>query len=103
MLWALLCGAVVAVVHAVTGAIPAHLGSYRTGIITILAFALAQMGSIAGRFLWGLISDYVLRGDRMLPIACACVIATVADIFVASHYATPSPPIAALGCKFFID
>ena len=70
----------------------------------IFAFALAQMGSIAGRFLWGLISDYVLGGDRMLPIACACAIATVADIFVASHYSAPSPPIAALlyTCAFLL-
>jgi hypothetical protein len=51
-LWALLCGAAVVAVHAVTSAVPGRLGSYRSGIITILAFALAAVYSARKHTLW---------------------------------------------------
>src|ERR1019366_5014174 len=51
-LWALLCGAAVVAVHTVTGAIPGRLGSYRSGIITILSFTLAALYSVRKHTLW---------------------------------------------------
>jgi hypothetical protein len=51
-LWALLCGAAVVAAHAATSAIPGRLGSYRTGIITIVAFVLAAVYSARKHTLW---------------------------------------------------
>src|SRR6266436_4203085 len=51
-LWALLCTAVVVAVHAATGAIPGRLGSYRSGIITLLGFVLAAAYSARKRTMW---------------------------------------------------
>ncbi|MGD0291279.1 MAG: hypothetical protein ABSC63_16710 [Candidatus Binataceae bacterium] len=51
-LWALLCGAAVVAVHTVTGALPGRLGSYRSGIITILSFTLAALYSVRKHTLW---------------------------------------------------
>src|SRR5207245_9791458 len=50
--WALLCSGVVAAVHAATGEIPGRLGSYRSGIITLLGFALAAAYSARKRTRW---------------------------------------------------
>jgi hypothetical protein len=69
MLWALICGAVVAVVHAVSGAIPDRLGSYRTGIITILTFTLAALYSARKHTLW--LSVGWLRLATRMPRAIA--------------------------------
>lgn len=51
-LWVVICGMVVIAVHAATAAIPGRLGSYRTGIITILSFALAAVYSARKHTLW---------------------------------------------------
>jgi hypothetical protein len=51
-LWALLCSAMVVAVHAATGAIPGRLGSYRSGIITILGFVLAAAYSARKHTRW---------------------------------------------------
>jgi len=51
-LWALVCGAAVVAIHAATDAIPGRLGSYRTGIITVLAFTLAILYSVRKHTLW---------------------------------------------------
>jgi hypothetical protein len=51
-LWALVCGVAVVAVHAATGAIPGRLGSYRSGIITILSFTLAILYSVRKHTLW---------------------------------------------------
>ncbi len=51
-LWALVCGAVVVAAHAATGDVPGRLGSYRTGIITMLSFALAILYSARKHTLW---------------------------------------------------
>jgi hypothetical protein len=51
-LWALVCGAAVVAVHVVTGAIPARLGSYRSGILTVVAFVLAIVYSVRKNTLW---------------------------------------------------
>jgi hypothetical protein len=51
-LWALVCGAGVIAVHAATASIPGRLGSYRSGIITILSFTLAILYSARKHSLW---------------------------------------------------
>ena len=64
-LLALLCSAVVVAVHAATGAIPGRLGSYRSGIITILGFALAAAYSARKHTMW--LSACLLRLATRLP------------------------------------
>jgi hypothetical protein len=51
-LWALVCGAAVVALHAATGDIPGRLGSYRTGMITVIAFTLAILYSARKHTLW---------------------------------------------------
>jgi hypothetical protein len=51
-LWAAICGVVVIAVHIVTTAVPGLFGSYRTGIITIISFAIAAAYSARKRSLW---------------------------------------------------
>jgi hypothetical protein len=51
-LWAVICGTVVFAIHAATTAIPGRLGSYRTGIITIITFLLAALYSVRKHTLW---------------------------------------------------
>jgi len=64
-LWAVICGAAVAALHAVTSGVPGRLGSYRTGIITILSFALAAAYSGRKHTLW--VSVRWLRMATRLP------------------------------------
>lgn len=52
MLWAVLCGAAVAGVHWATSSFGARLGSYRSGIIAIIVFAIAGLYSARKRSLW---------------------------------------------------
>ena len=68
-LWALVCGAAVTAVHAVTGDLPGRLGSYRTGIITIIAFTLAILYSVRKQTLW--LSVHWLRLATRMPRAIA--------------------------------
>ena len=51
-LWALLCGAAVVAVHAASAGIPGRLGSYRTGVLTVLSFTLASAYSVRKHTLW---------------------------------------------------
>jgi hypothetical protein len=51
-LWVVICGAVVFGIHAATSAIPDRLGSYRTGIVTIISFVLAALYSVRKHTLW---------------------------------------------------
>lgn len=62
----------------------------------VAALALFQIGAIAGRFVWGVVSDNLLDGDRMLPTVFACVIAVAAEIALAHGYSSASPGVAAL-------
>jgi hypothetical protein len=64
-LWALLCGVAVLVAHQITPGVPAHLGPYRTGIVTVLTFVLAALYSARKRTLW--ISVRWLRWAMRLP------------------------------------
>jgi hypothetical protein len=64
-LWAVICGIAVVVARAATIGIPARLGSYRTGIITISSFALAALYSARKRNLW--VSVRWLRLATRLP------------------------------------
>ncbi len=68
-LWALLCGGVVVAVHAATGAIPGRLGSYRSGIITLLGFVLAAAYSARKRTMW--LSESLRRLATRLPASIA--------------------------------
>jgi hypothetical protein len=52
MLWAVLCGASVVAAHWATAPFGARLGSYRSGIITIIAFVVAGMYPARKRSLW---------------------------------------------------
>jgi hypothetical protein len=69
MLWAALCGAAVVALHAATVEFGARLGSYRSGIITVIAFAVAA--AYAGRkySLW--LSARWLRWATRLPRSLA--------------------------------
>jgi len=64
-LWAVLCAAAVLVLHEVTLDVPARLGSYRTGIITFIMFALAASYSSRKHMLW--FSVRWLRWAMLLP------------------------------------
>ncbi len=64
-LWVVICGAVVLAIHAATAIIPARLGSYRTGIITLLTFLLAAIYSVRKHTLW--LSVRWLRLASRLP------------------------------------
>jgi MFS family permease len=57
------------------------------------ALAVFQLGAIAGRFVWGIVSDNVLDGDRMLPTIAACIIAVFAEIALAQHYPAATPGV----------
>jgi MFS transporter, ACS family, hexuronate transporter len=68
----------------------------------VAAIALFQGGAIAGRFVWGVVSDKLLDGDRMLPAAIACVIAVGAELVLAARYPAATLSVAALlyTCSF---
>ncbi len=68
-LWALLCGVVVVAVHAGTTSLPHRLGSYRTGIITVITFGLALSYSLRKQTLW--LSVRWLRMAARLPRSIA--------------------------------
>jgi hypothetical protein len=68
-LWVVICGLFVIAIHAATTAIPGRLGSYRTGIITILSFVLAAIYSIRKHTLW--LSVRWLRVATRLPRSLA--------------------------------
>jgi hypothetical protein len=68
-LWALVCGAAVVAVHEATGGLPNRLGSYRTGIVTALAFLLAILYSVRKHTLW--LSVRWLRLATRLPRSIA--------------------------------
>jgi hypothetical protein len=68
-LWALLFGVAVVAMHAATSAVPGLLGSYLSGIITILAFALATVYSARKHSLW--LSVRWLRLAMRLPRSIA--------------------------------
>lgn len=52
----------------------------------VAALALFQIGAIAGRFVWGVVSDNILDRDRLLPTVFACIIAVAAEIALAHRY-----------------
>ena len=64
-LWALLCGATVVVLHEIGPGVPFRLGSYRTGIITIVMFLLASSYTVRKHTLW--LSVRWLRWAMRLP------------------------------------
>jgi hypothetical protein len=60
-----MCGAVVIGVHVVTAGLPARLGSYRSGIITVIMFILAACYTVRKHTLW--FSVRWLRWAMFLP------------------------------------
>jgi hypothetical protein len=68
-LWALACGAAVVAVHLASASLPGRLGSYRSGIITILSFTLAILYSVRKHSLW--LSVRLLRLAQRMPQAIA--------------------------------
>ncbi len=68
-LWAAICAAAVAAVHALTSGVGPRLGSYRTGLLTLAVFLLAAMYSARKRSLW--LSVRWLRAAARLPRAIA--------------------------------
>jgi hypothetical protein len=70
MLWAVLCGAVVAGVHWATAPFGARLGSYRSGIITVIVFVIAGLYSARKRSLWFSLQwlRWVIRLPRPLAL-----------------------------------
>ena len=62
----------------------------------VAALALFQLGAIAGRFFWGIVSDNVLGADRMLPTALACIVAVVAELALAHQFAAATLAVVAL-------
>jgi len=61
----MLCGVAVLILHEVTSGLPARLGSYRTGIITVIMFVLAASYSSRKHMLW--FSVRWLRWAMLLP------------------------------------
>jgi len=46
--------------------------------------AVAQLGAMVGRGGWGVLSDRVFGGDRIVPLMCSCVIVTIAASTISS-------------------
>lgn len=65
VLWAVLCAIAVIGLHEVTPSVPSRLGTYRTGIITVIMFAFAASYSLRKRMLW--FSVRLLRRAMFLP------------------------------------
>ena len=64
----------------------------------LAAFALAQVGSILGRIVWGILSDFLWDGDRMLPTMCACALGAGCAVILGLHYAEPGLGVKVLLC-----
>jgi len=62
----------------------------------VAALALFQLGAIAGRFFWGIVSDNVLAEDRLLPTVFACVIAVGAELALAQEFAVATLAVISL-------
>ncbi len=74
-LWAAICAAAVAAVHALTSGVGPRLGSYRTGLITLGVFLLAALYSARKRSLW--FSVRWLRAAAHLPRSIARRMVTI--------------------------
>lgn len=74
-LWAAICAAAVAAIHAFTAGFGPRLGSYRTGLLTLAVFLLAAAYSARKRSLW--LSVRWLRAAARLPRAIARRMVTV--------------------------
>jgi MFS transporter, ACS family, hexuronate transporter len=55
--------------------------------VAALAFACAQGAAACGRLAWGYVSDRVLHGERLIPFAAICVLATLAAVALATVHA----------------
>jgi len=74
-LWAAICAAAVAAIHAFAAGLGPRLGSYRTGLLTLGVFLLAAAYSARKRSLW--LSVRWLRATAHLPHAIARRMVTV--------------------------
>lgn len=73
-LWATLCGLAVIVLHAVTAGFGARLGSYRSGIVTLIIFVLTATYFVRKYSLWFSVRWLRLAMRLPRPIARRCVL-----------------------------
>jgi MFS family permease len=55
--------------------------------IAVFVFTVSQAAAVAGRIIWGWISDNIFHGSRSLPLAVVCVIGS-ACVFCVSLFST---------------
>jgi len=69
-------------------------------VVAGAGLAVAQVGATAGRLGWGLLSDGVFKGDRMVPLMCAAALSALCIALVAF---LPAGAVAyALVVSFFL-
>ena len=68
--------------------------------VAALALAFVQAGAMAGRMLWGWVSDRFFDGDRALPLALLCV--GVSAIVYALSWIAPGLVVVALVMAFVL-
>jgi len=65
--------------------------------IAAAGLAVAQIGASVGRVGWGVLSDRVFAGDRVVPLMCSCVVvsmAATAVAFLPQHALALALPVA---------
>lgn len=73
-LWAAVCGLAVIVLHALTAGFGARLGSYRSGIVTLIIFAITATYFVRKYSLWFSVRWLRLAMRLPRPIALRCVL-----------------------------
>jgi MFS family permease len=64
--------------------------------VAALAFACAHAAATCGRLGWGFLSDRMLHGERLIPLAAICVLAAIATATIALlHHGAVVPLFAA--------
>jgi MFS family permease len=63
--------------------------------VAALAFACAQGAAVGGRLGWGFVSDRLLHGERLVPLAAICVLAALATAALSASHAGGVVPLFA--------
>jgi MFS family permease len=94
----IVCGILFAAQVALMGFFPLTLvrEAHLSASFAAMVFIIAQVAAIAGRLLWGWLSDRVFRGNRILPLAINCVLCALAALAVAHVAQLPAQVLAAI-------
>ena len=98
-----MAGLLAATQFSLTGYLPLylvdHFGWRRDAAARMLL--LVHLGGIAGRLVWGWVSDHLVRGDRLQPLTAValCGAGAVVAVSALSLY-NPAPPQAVAGVAF---